>query len=248
VLLLHGFLGAGRNLAGLARRWSEADPTLSLFTVDLTGHGASPALPPAADLSTLAADVLDTAHALASGAVDLVGHSLGGRVALAASTRDPEAVRSTILLDIAPGPIPPLDTPLLARLLAQAPERVSQREEMREWFAQQGLASDLTEWLLTNLVPVPGGLGWRVDRSALLRLGAAVATPDLWSAVERPGAHVACIHGGMSPYVTDADVQRFRSAGAPVIAVEEAGHFLHVERPAQLVFALQQALSDLHAR
>src|SRR5437867_9369430 len=86
ILLLHGFLGSRRNLGSLAHRLVERDPGLSVITLDLTGHGESPPLPPEPDLATLGRDALDTATTLAVvRPLWLVGHSLGGRVALRAA-------------------------------------------------------------------------------------------------------------------------------------------------------------------
>src|SRR4051794_18842788 len=59
-VLLHGFLGSGKNLRTLAQRWSERDSSRVFVMPDLTGHGASPPLPPDAGVDTLAADLRDT--------------------------------------------------------------------------------------------------------------------------------------------------------------------------------------------
>jgi esterase len=62
-VLLHGFLGSGRNLGALARRLLEGSPQTRLILPDLTGHGASPPLPPNAGLDVLTGglqEVLDT--------------------------------------------------------------------------------------------------------------------------------------------------------------------------------------------
>src|SRR3954470_8533691 len=87
-VLLHGFLGSGKNLRTLAQRWSAVSPDRTLLLPDLRGHGESPPLTARSDLDSLAEDVLAAAAAL-PGPVSLVGHSLGGRVALAAARRAP---------------------------------------------------------------------------------------------------------------------------------------------------------------
>src|SRR3954471_1023393 len=105
-VLLHGFLGAGKNLRTLAQRWSERDPARLFVMPDLTGHGASPPLPPDAGIETLAADLGETVRAEGlPGPVSLVGHSLGGRAALGLVRLEPSLVRDVVLLDITPGPI-----------------------------------------------------------------------------------------------------------------------------------------------
>src|ERR1700754_1245749 len=94
VVLLHGFLGSGKNLRTLAQRWLERAPDHQFVLPDLRGHGLSPPLPAQADLYTLARDVLATARAAeVVEPFTIVGHSLGGRVALAAAALHPDRLQ-----------------------------------------------------------------------------------------------------------------------------------------------------------
>jgi esterase len=232
-VLLHGFLGSGRNLRSLAVAWSEAEPRRRFLVPDLTGHGTSPALPLSADLSTLARDVVETARALGfTGPLELVGHSLGGRVSLAASQYFPLDVASVALLDIAPGPVPVdlSESGMVLNMLLQAPDTAPSRRDMRAELLKRGLSEPLADWLVMNLTNVPeGGVRWRFDRQALNELHGRVNKADLWPVVERPGARVRCIRGGRSRYVMDADAARMEAAGCPVATLPGVGHFVHVE-------------------
>jgi pimeloyl-ACP methyl ester carboxylesterase len=245
VVLLHGFLGAGRSLASLARDLVARDGGLSAVTLDLTGHGDSPPLPPGADLGTLAADVLGTARGLGlSTPLVLAGHSLGGRVALRAGLAEPAALGRIVLLDIAPSPVAVPDTSRIVELLRAAPARAPSRDDFRVHFRAGGLDAGLIEWLLQNLSHTAGEYRWRVDRAALAALHDRTSGEDLWPAIgsTRPYA-VACIRGGHSPYVGEADVRRLVAAGCPVDTVEGAGHFLHIDRPDQVLAGLLARLA-----
>ncbi len=238
-VLLHGFLGQGRNLRTLAQSWSEADPSRRFLVPDLTGHGASPVPPPGADIHTLARDVLETARAKGyTGPLELVGHSLGGRVSLAASLLEPQSVASVALLDISPSPIPSTrsESGKVLDILLIAPATAENRRAMRAELTGHGLSEPLADWLLMNLVPTPEGeVRWRFDRHALELLHRKANTADLWPAVERPGAKVRCIRGGRAHYVSDADTARMEAAGCPVATLPEAGHFVHVDAPQALL-------------
>jgi pimeloyl-ACP methyl ester carboxylesterase len=245
VVLLHGFLGAGRNLATLARNLVARDAGLSAVTLDLTGHGDSPPLPPAADLGTLAADVLATARQLGlASPLVVAGHSLGGRVALRAGLAEPAALGRVVLLDIAPSPVAVPDTGRIVELLVAAPARASSRDDLRGHFQAGGLDERLVEWLLQNLGHAAGEYRWRVDRAALAALHDTTGREDLWPAVEGARAYaVACVRGGRSPYVGEADVRRLVAAGCPVDTVQSAGHFLHIDAPGEVTDRLLARLA-----
>ncbi len=238
-VLLHGFLGSGRNLRSLATAWSAADPRRRFLLPDLTGHGASPALPPNADLFTLARDVVDTVRAKGvTGAFDWVGHSLGGRVSLAASLHAPEAVTRVTLLDITPGPVPGnlSESGAVLGVLLQAPPRAESRRALRTELTGRGLSEPLADWLLMNLVTEADGVRWRFDRQALAELHSRVNGTDLWAAVERADRPpMRCIRGGRAKYVSDADADRLVAAGVPVATLPGAGHFVHVDAPQALL-------------
>jgi len=241
LVLLHGLLGSARNLATLVRLLAERRPDLDLVAFDLPGHGGSPPLPPGADTAVLATEVLAAARALdLPPPLALVGHSLGGRVALRAAALEPAAIEGLTLLDIAPGPLPADgEVAHVLDVLHDAPDTFETRARAREHLLGAGLAPALVDWLLLNLeITGDGRARWRVDRGALGDLHARVAAEDLWPIVERPHAWtLRCVRGGHG-YVSDADARRLEAAGSPVTTIAGAGHFLHAERPHEVAEAI----------
>lgn len=243
-LLLHGFLGTGRNLASLARRLSERAGG-RVVAADLLGHGSSPPLPPEASLHDLAQAVVACARTLAGGApVHLVGHSLGGRVALAALEVAPEAFARVVLLDIAPGPLPVLRGPMqrtFERLMG-APPQASSRAEMRTFFLDGDVSTSMADWVLTNLAPAAdGSVRWRLDRAALAQLHWRETDVDLWPLALAHGPRLELVYGGASAFVRPEDVARLQGAGARCHELVGAGHFLHVDALEALVERLAAA-------
>ena len=99
VLLLHGLLGMGRNLTRLAEGLSQEG--YRTITYDQRGHGRSPW----ADdyrIEAFAQDALKVLTDLGIQRAHLVGHSMGGRVALAVTATAPQRVRTLTLLDVGP--------------------------------------------------------------------------------------------------------------------------------------------------
>lgn len=238
VLFLHGFLGSGRNLSSLARRYSEARPDARIVLPDMTGHGASGPLLKGAILADMAADVLMLADGLElPRPFSIVGHSLGGRVALQMRLIDPNAIGDITLLDIGPGPLKSHDTNIdgLVQRMLSAPDSTSSRDEMRQHFTSVGLAPALVDWLLMNLWMEKQEYMWRIDRRSLAEFHARSRGVDLWKAVEMPGVITTCIRGGSSDFVSDADAARLEKAGCSVKTIPNAGHFIHIDQPDPLL-------------
>lgn len=242
--LLHGFLGSARNLATLARGLAAGAPDYSVYAFDLPGHGDSPHLAADANLATLARAVVGAVRRLDRSPWTLVGHSLGGRAALEALLLEPAAVAHTTLLDITPSALPPGgETARVVEALVGAPESASTRQEFRAWFTRAGLASSLTDWLLLNLTRAGDRLRWRIDRAALAALYPRINAEDLWPALEARGSRgVHVLRGSLSSYVSDADCRRLEAAGARVDTIDGAGHFLHVDRPAETLDRILKGL------
>jgi esterase len=198
--------------------------------LDLPGHGQSPPVVDDADLGALAAAV----HATVASwhlprPPKVVGHSLGGRVALAWLRDQPTALAEVALLDIAPGPLPTSDSRRVLDILLRAPDQAPDRRTFRTFLVEAGMSLAKAEWLLMNVVCDAHACHWRIDRAALSRLQDRVSSEDLWSVVERANVPLRCLRGRLSPYVTDVDVARLRELGCSVDTLEGAGHDVHVE-------------------
>src|SRR5262249_21814736 len=104
MLVLHGIFGTGSNLRTFAKRLAEASPDWGFVLVDLRMHGASHGAPPPHTVHAAALDLLDLERQLGDRAVAAVmGHSLGGRVALAYLGIRSTPLDVAFILDSSPG-------------------------------------------------------------------------------------------------------------------------------------------------
>lgn len=135
LLLLHGFAADQGSWAPMLARLGRAHP---LWRLDLPGHGASAATP-ADSFEALLAPVLATLDAQDAPALHLVGHSLGGAVAIALAARRPERVASACL--IAPAGLgPDIDAAVLSGIC-----RATQPESLAPWLRQLVAAPELID-------------------------------------------------------------------------------------------------------
>lgn len=112
LVLLHGFTGFRQDFATHLDALSDVGRTLA---PDLPGHGASGRHedPSRYGLDALAADLRAWLGAVAEGPVDLLGHSMGGMIALRMALAEPARVGSLLLMDTSAGPLAHVDRSLL---------------------------------------------------------------------------------------------------------------------------------------
>lgn len=251
MLLLHGLLGRGSNLLGLARRLTSDDPDLGVVLPDLRMHGDSQRCAPPHTLARAADDVRELVAALPITISALAGHSFGGKVALRLLDDPWAALGSTCVLDASPSSRrerPANDTTLrVLAALSSAPPRFENRSRFMEALERAGIDVGLRQWLAKNLVRDGEQYRCALDLDAIGALLADYDRNDLWPIVEAPPPTVRLVFaiGGRSASLSAAEQDRLRElAGRGVIALYElpkAGHWVHVDDPDGVLRVLQQA-------
>ncbi len=253
VWLLHGILGSGRNLASVARRLVETLPDQAATIVDLRHHGRSLGHPPPDDLDACAADLDALAEAVGHRPDALIGHSFGGKVALAWTERHPEHPVRVSMIDSPPSARPDAMTaPVEAGdggraehgLLRRTPGPFADRDRAVEALTAGGLTEGTAAWLSSSLVRAGQGLVWGFELPRIEALIADYFRREHWPWIEAvvPHRHVQLVVGGRSDRFT-ADEREHAETLARVGAIRldrlpEAGHWVHVDDPDGLHEAL----------
>jgi esterase len=227
VVLLHGLFGAGKNLGLLARALCGA---YQVHSVDLPNHGRSGWLE-GADLPAMARSLRQWMdhHGLRS--ASLVGHSLGGKVAMQLALACPERVLALTVADIAPVAYPAHHDAVFAALDAVAEARCRSRAEAAG-LMRAHLEEGVIQFLLMSLGR--GGEGiyqWRFNLEGIRRgYGAVRAAPVHHAPYRGP---TLFIKGGDSDYIREEHrhsvLALFPRAGMKVMS--GCGHWLHVQQP-----------------
>jgi len=233
LLFLHGLFGSGRNFRTLARGFADR---FTCCLVDLRNHGDSPHARPA-DYPAMAADVLALMDEEGWPEVHLVGHSMGGKVAMHLALLRRERVHRLAVLDIAPVRYGHGHRELIDALLALDLARVRRRADADAALAAEVPDPALRAFLLQNLmIDGEGRARWRIalgilhdDMDRLLDF----PLPRAWGSFDGPALF---LRGGRSDYVPDTAVAEIRRLfpRAVLETVDGAGHWLHAEQPAEV--------------
>jgi len=236
VVLLHGLFGSSRNLGGLQK--SLAATGRRVIALDLRNHGDSPH---ASDMRypTMAGDVAETLAAMGALPCHLLGHSMGGKVAMRLALDAPERVARLIVADIAPRAYRHGNAELAAALMALPLTLGMTRAEANAALAPAIADPTIRSFLLLNLRL--GGdqpPAWRIG---LPEIAAAVDDLEGWAAGGGPfTAPTLCVSGGKSHYVPASahDAIRALFPHATFAVLPNAGHWLHAEDPAGFLAAI----------
>lgn len=249
LLLTHGIYGAGSNWRGIARKVNEQRPEWGIVLVDLRLHGRSEDGEPPHTIAACADDVRALAETI-GGVAALAGHSLGGKVMLAA--RDVVPVAQTFLLDSSPASRPGAeDDPdnsvvRVMRDLESLPRTWEKRDELVAALVARGHTLGLAQWLAMSAHPDGQGLlALRFDLGALRQLLANYYATDLWSAADDPArGAVELVIADRSSVFTDDDKLRIARAPEHVHAHHiAAGHWLHIDAPGPVIELFAQHLA-----
>lgn len=241
LVLLHGLFGTAAHWHHIAVRMADRHQVLA---VDLRNHGASPHAAQM-DYPTLAADVcavLDL-HGLRDAAV--LGHSMGGKVAMAMALCAPQRVRRLAVIDIAPAAYADTCSPLICAALRLDLAAIQTRECADRMLAAGVSSPTLRAMLLQNLVRRDGAWAWRIDWTAIARNMAALLGFPSARTRRRSDIPAVFIRGGNSDYVRPEHVALIeaRFAHARLHTIANAGHWVHADRPAELVQAMRAWLA-----
>lgn len=275
MLVLHGILGSGANWRTFARRLSEAQvegagaagaasSPWGFILVDLRGHGASQGPPPPHTVAAAADDLLRLGDRLGLDIRGVMGHSFGGKVALAYLERRVAEIDRFFLLDsdpsASPGGASDSTSVRVLSLLRSLPQPMESRAAFLEAVQAAGHSRVIAEWLAMNLRREDDGFRFRLDLDVMSELLADYFARDLWHVLEDPpappdggagalpgGRRIHVVLGGRSTSISPAARDRFEAlaARAPWFSVHvlpRAGHWLHADDPDGLFEVIRAAL------
>jgi pimeloyl-ACP methyl ester carboxylesterase len=228
LIILHGFLGSSDNWRVMSRRLGAH---YKVFTADLRNHGRSPHSD-IFDYDVMAADLREFMEQQSLRSIVLLGHSMGGKVAMKFAIDYSEQVDQLIIVEIGPKPYEPSKRYLLEALRALDLTRYKSFAEVDAALAAEIPRESLRKFLLKNLARDNNGrLHWKVHLEAIYRnydkLAQGIAPGRTF---DKP---TLFIRGGKSNYIQDDDVPLIRQIflQSDIATLPEAGHWAHIDSP-----------------
>lgn len=228
LLILHGLFGTWENWGFQVKKLSEK---FDIIAADLRNHGSSPH-DDSISYHLMAEDVIALMDRLGIDKASILGHSMGGKVAMQLALDHPQRVERLIVADIAPVEYPPHHSDVFAGLFNVDLAAITSRSAADQQLAEHIDSAGVRGFLLKNLQrAAEGGFSWKMNLEALHREYRHIAAAPTEGVYSGP---VLFIKGGDSDYLlpehADAIKSRFPNAGYKVI--DGVGHWLHAEKPA----------------
>lgn len=242
LVILHGMLGSSRN-------WQTAGRDLAahrrVVALDLRNHGQSPHAEPMT-YAAMAADVLAWMDAEGLANAEILGHSMGGKVAMLLACRHPERVSGLVVVDVAPKAyhwrahreeFAAMNELQLGDLRSRAEAEIRMEGRVPSW--------PMRKFLATNLERDPGGgFRWQVNLPVMTQ-ALPVLEQDPLGPEDRFMGRVLFVTGGRSAYVEPGDHAAIlaRFPYARFVEIAASGHNPHIEARQSLVAAVAAELT-----
>ncbi len=238
-ILIHGLFGNLDNLGLLARDLRQDHQVVS---VDLRNHGLS-FQSDEHNYELMAQDVYQLIQSLELKQYSVIGHSMGGKVAMKLAELAKEQITQLIVLDMAPVKYSQSrHDNVFAGLKAVLAQKPTTRKQALEILAQHIELEGVRQFLGKSLYNSGEHLEWRFNVESLWNNYWEILG---WSPIEKITTPTLFIKGGDSDYLTteyQSEVQKqFANAKAHVIA--NTGHWLHAEKPAEVLRAIRKFIS-----
>ncbi|MFN8354838.1 MAG: alpha/beta fold hydrolase [Spirosomataceae bacterium] len=238
LVILHGVFGSSDNWLTIGKVLSENH---RVFMLDQRNHGRSPRSEEF-NLEVMAEDLKEFLEEHQLHDAVLIGHSMGGKVAMQFAMNYPTAFDKLIVVDIAPRFYPVHHSQILQGLSAIPLATLASRQEADDILADYESDPAVRQFLLKNLYRNTdlGHFDWRINlpviQKHIAEVGSELANRKI---IHRP---TLFIRGSESPYILSEDEKVIHQlfSDVAIVTIQGAGHWVQADRPNEFVASVLQ--------
>ncbi len=238
IVILHGLFGTSDNWGSVGKELAEPTdpgaPAFDVFLVDLRDHGRSPHTE-GTSYPIMAADVQALVTSLGLADITLVGHSMGGKVAMVFAQQWPQLLKRLVVVDISPREHENNHAHIIEAFVTTDLSPGRTRKEVEAHIASRVKEPGVVQFLMKNLY-------WRTDDQLAWRVNAELLKRDLTAILAAIGSETVrvptlFIRGGQSDYILREDLPAIKEQfpNSTVETVPYAGHWVHAQAPDEVV-------------
>ncbi|MAH83102.1 MAG: hypothetical protein CBB68_01145 [Rhodospirillaceae bacterium TMED8] len=245
IIILHGLFGMGKNWAPVAQALAGK---YRILTVDLRNHGESP-WTKNMTYPLMADDIAKLINSECSKPPIVIGHSMGGKVAMVFALKNPDKLVKLAVVDIAPVPYSHNYQNYLSAMMSLDISTVCRRSEAERALVEKLQDVNLVRFLLHNLRRGPdAGFFWQLNLSGLAR--------NMDDLADFPGFDSDKVYQGNALFLTGANSDYVHAGHHAKIAslfkqptfaiIEGAGHWVHTEQQNETIDQLHKFIRGNH--
>ncbi len=240
LIILHGLFGSLDNWQTIARQLAE---DFTVFILDLRNHGRSPHSEEHS-YEAMCEDLLSFMEEHWIFETNLLGHSMGGKLAMHFALHQGDKVEKLVVVDIAPKAYPGGHEVIFQALRALPLEEISSRAQAEAWLSGAIISKPIRQFLLKNMGrDKDNHFFWKPNIEVLHRQYSEILREIDGTPFEKP---TLFIRGGRSAYIQEEDFASIRKLFPQAMfhTIPDAGHWVHAEASKEFVQVVRNFLLD----
>lgn len=239
VIILHGLFGFSDNWQTIAKALAENH---LVVTPDLRNHGRSPHVP-THSYPEMAEDLRVFMEEKWMFSAVLIGHSMGGKVAMQLALDHPDMVEKLVVVDMEPGLADDNHSGIFEALMGLDLDNMTDRTQIDAYLQERIPDFGTRQFLLKNITREEDGrFAWKMNLPVLWK-----HFPDVLAEVRGPHPFekpTLFVRGGNSNYIKDEDWPHTKALfpNAELVTIPGAGHWVHADKPKELLEVLKRFL------
>lgn len=239
LIILHGLLGSSDNWQSIAK---QINPNYSIFLIDQRNHGRSPHTD-TMNYTLMAEDIKTFIHQNNLANTSILGHSMGGKVAMQMALNFSNNIQKLIVVDIAPKKYSGGHEPILQAMQDAPIANTTDRKEVEQFLESRIVDASERQFILKNLYRNEDKqLVWKCNLNSIIKHYTELM--DFPNTSKQFLGNTYFIKGQLSDYITPNDKQVITSIFPNTIyfSVPNAAHWVHADNPTEFIEIINKIL------